>query len=93
MLNGTVSLLWMFIGEHKAVITVYLQALATSGASFNCRDQRGNTPAHLATAHGNSYTLASILRGGTVSLLFYFVKQYQHQVSFILDFMFSHNTN
>lgn len=50
------------------------QALATCGASFNTRDQRGNTPAHLAAAHGNSYTLASILRGGTVSRMYDYSK-------------------
>ena len=44
-----------------------LQALSNNGANMNSKDYRGNTPAHLASAHGNSFTLHSILRSGIVS--------------------------
>ena len=35
---------------------------------MSARDARGATPAHMAAAHGNSFTLHSILRAGVVGL-------------------------
>ncbi len=60
------------IWQYSCIIALFIivQALATNGISMSGRDQRGNTPAHLAASHGNSYTLGSILRAGTVSMLF-----------------------
>lgn len=33
------------------------------------KDVRGSQPAHLAAAHGNSFTLCTILRAGVVSVI------------------------
>ena len=45
----------------------FLQALINNSANMNARDARGATPSHMAAAHGNSFTLQSILRSGAVS--------------------------
>ena len=45
-----------------------MQALVNNGVSMSSKDSRGSTPAHLAAAHGNSFTLNTILRAGIVSI-------------------------
>ena len=47
----------------------FFQALLLSGADAAARDARGCTAAHLAAAHGHSYTLQTLLRTGAVRLL------------------------
>ena len=46
---------------------VVLQALINNGCNMSAKDIRGSTPLHLAAAHGNSFTLHTLLRGGVVS--------------------------
>ncbi len=53
-------------------MNIVLQALANNGANLNAKDQRGSTPAHMASSHGNSFTLHSILRNGVVCIQIYF---------------------
>ncbi|XP_041370162.1 ankyrin repeat domain-containing protein 42-like [Gigantopelta aegis] len=52
----------------KKIKTVFkftvIQALANNGVSLAGKDVRGSTPLHLASAHGNSFTLHTILRTG-----------------------------
>ncbi|XP_063807410.1 ankyrin repeat domain-containing protein 42 isoform X2 [Pseudophryne corroboree] len=42
-------------------------ALVLGGANLSTKDDRGCCPAHLAAAHGHSFTLQTILRSGTDS--------------------------
>ncbi|MBN3308856.1 ANR42 protein, partial [Amia calva] len=44
-----------------------MQALVMNGANLTAQDNRGCTPAHLAAAHGHSYTLQTVLRSGVDS--------------------------
>lgn len=44
-----------------------MQALANNGVSMCAEDTRGANPVHMASSHGNSFTLQSILRTGVVS--------------------------
>ena len=44
------------------------QALLSGNADMSVKDPRGRTPTYLAAAHGNSYTLQSLLRAGAVIL-------------------------
>ncbi|KAG8453080.1 hypothetical protein GDO86_004770 [Hymenochirus boettgeri] len=41
-----------------------MQALIVNGANLSAQDERQCCPAHLAAAHGHSFTLQSILRSG-----------------------------
>ncbi|OCT64247.1 ankyrin repeat domain 42 L homeolog isoform X2 [Xenopus laevis] len=41
-----------------------MQALIVNGADLSAKDDRNCCPAHLAAAHGHSFTLQSILRSG-----------------------------
>jgi len=44
------------------------KALANNGINLSARDLRGSTPAHMAAAHGHSFTLHTLLRAGVVSM-------------------------
>ena len=44
------------------------QGLANNNVNLSAKDHRGSTPGHLAAAHGNSFTLNTILRSGTVCI-------------------------
>lgn len=44
----------------------FFQALLVKGANAEAQDDGGCTPSHLAAAHGQSYTLQTILRTGVV---------------------------
>jgi len=45
-----------------------VKALANNGINLSARDLRGATPAHMAAAHGHSFTLHTLLRAGVVSM-------------------------
>jgi len=44
------------------------KALANNGINLSARDVHGATPAHMAAAHGHSFTLHTLLRTGVVSM-------------------------
>lgn len=48
----------------------FFQALLIKGANAEAQDDGGCTPSHLAAAHGQSYTLQTILRTGAVRDLY-----------------------
>jgi len=45
-----------------------VQALANNGVNLSAQDIRAATPAHMAAAHGHSFTLHTLLRAGVVSI-------------------------
>ncbi|KAG2456655.1 ANR42 protein, partial [Polypterus senegalus] len=53
-----------FTPLHWAALSGSLEALLVNGANLSAKDDRGCTPAHIASAHGHSYTLQTILRSG-----------------------------
>ena len=75
MLYAYSSILFTFFS--RVFVLPNEQALANNGANMNSKDCRGNTPAHLASGHGNSFTLHSILRSGIVSKISLCVFHYQ----------------
>ena len=54
------------------MVTIYMiwvvKALANNGVNMSAKDLRGVTPAHMAAAHGHSFTLHTLLRAGVVSM-------------------------
>jgi len=51
----------------------HVKALANNGINLSARDLRGATPAHMAAAHGHSFTLHTLLRAGVVSMQILYV--------------------
>ena len=61
----------VFLAHMFAIMMCWhelVKALANNGINLSARDLRGATPAHMAAAHGHSFTLHTLLRAGMVSM-------------------------
>jgi ankyrin repeat domain-containing protein 42 len=58
--------------------------LINNNVNINARDRRNQTCLHMACAHGNSFVVHTLLRGGAVRLCF-FECDYIHYLQFIKD--------
>jgi len=59
--------------SYNSVWYGLVKALANNAINLSARDLRGATPAHMAAAHGHSFTLHTLLRAGVVSVYYSFM--------------------